>query len=203
MNKDYLIDPVAKGGRFLNKAVFLDRDGTINVEKSYLYKIEDFEFLPGVLDGMKLLQGNGYLLIIATNQSGIARGYYTEEDFKRLNTWMLDELKQHGIFVEKVFYCPHHPDAFVEAYKTDCNCRKPKLGMFEDAIEEFWIDLGKSYAIGDKIRDSTLCHECGCQGYLIGNHEKLEVVKRVKDGAYPNIRWAEDLLRCAQDIVSK
>ncbi|MCR5587732.1 MAG: HAD family hydrolase, partial [Lachnospiraceae bacterium] len=128
----------------MNKAVFLDRDGTINVEKNYLYKIEDFVFLPGVIEGLKLLQDAGFLLIIITNQSGIARGYYTEEDFKILNNWMLNKLAENGINITKVYYCPHLPDAKIEEYRRDCDCRKPKLGLFYRAIKEYNIDIGKS-----------------------------------------------------------
>ena len=90
----------------MNKAIFLDRDGTINVDKKYLHKIEDFEFLPGVLDGMKMLQNAGYLLIVITNQSGIGRGYYSEKDFEILNSWMLGELESKGIHIARVFRLP-------------------------------------------------------------------------------------------------
>ena len=104
----------------MNKAVFLDRDGTINVEKNYLHKIEDFEFLSGVIEGLSLLNNSGYKLIIITNQSGIGRGYYTENDFITLNNWMLDVLKSNGIIISKVYYCPHLPDAKIEKYRMDC-----------------------------------------------------------------------------------
>ena len=184
----------------MNKAVFLDRDGTINVEKNYLYKIEDFEFLPGVIEGLKLLQDAGYLLIIITNQSGIARGYYTEEDFNRLNNWMLNQLAEYGINITKVYYCPHLPDATVKEYRIDCECRKPKLGMYYQAIRDYDIDLGQSYAIGDKIRDCAICETTECKGYLIGKNEKNEVICSVRQGANKNVRYESSLLECAKGI---
>lgn len=152
-----------------NKAVFLDRDGTINVDKHYLYKIEDFEFLPGVIDGLRSLQEAGYLLIVVTNQSGIGRGYYTEADFHRLNDWMVQELKLHGVDITAVYYCPHLPDAAVEEYRIECQCRKPKLGMYYQAAEEWNIDFAQSIAIGDHLRDCEICRVEGCKGFLIGD----------------------------------
>lgn len=186
----------------MNKAVFLDRDGTINIEKHYLYKVEDFEFLPGVVDALKDLQQAGYLLIITTNQSGIARGYYTEQDFQRLNEWMVTTLKQQGVIITDVYYCPHLPDAQVEAYRKDCNCRKPKLGMYEQAIIDHDIDLSQSYAIGDKIRDCAICESTACEGYLIENNEKIEIIEDVRMGKYARIFYANNLIEAAKHIVN-
>lgn len=183
------------------KAIFLDRDGTINVEKNYLYRIEDFEFLPGVIEGLKLFQDAGYLLIIITNQSGIGRGFYTEEDFQILNTWMIAELKRKGIDIDKVYYCPHLPNATIEKYRIDCNCRKPAIGLYEKAMNDFDIDMEKSFAIGDKIRDCAICEKMNCNGYLIGNNEKTNIIQAVKNGDYKNIAYEKDLLECAKLIV--
>lgn len=185
----------------MNKAVFLDRDGTLNVEKHYLYKIEDFEFLPGVIEGLKLLQEAGYLLIVITNQSGIGRGYYSEEDFNILNHWMLETLEENGVTVNAVYYCPHLPDAQVAKYRKECECRKPKLGMFLQAIEDFEIDLNKSYAIGDKIRDCAICKESSCCGFLIYDNEKPDVIESVKKGEYQRIKYRTNFLNCCKEIV--
>ena len=165
----------------MNKAVFLDRDGTINVDKGYLYRISDFEFLPGAVDALRMLQNAGYLLIIITNQSGIARGYYTEEDFMILNDWMKNELMKHGVKISGVYYCPHLPDAEVERYRKVCSCRKPETGLFERAVHDFDIDLSKSYAVGDKERDCSICLKSECRGFLIGRdvmslHEAAEII---------------------------
>lgn len=185
----------------MNKAIFLDRDGTINVEKNYLYKIEDFEFLPGVIEGLKLLQNAGYILVIITNQSGIGRGYYTENDFDKLNRWMLDYLASKGINIAKVYYCPHLPDAKVEEYKKDCDCRKPGLGLYMQAINDFNIDVNSSYVIGDKIRDCAICLKTGCKGFLVGNNEKKEIIMEVENSSYSNIAHKNTFMDCVQSIT--
>ena len=128
------------------KAVFVDRDGVINVEKNYLYKIEDFEFIHGVFDSLKYLQDNGYKLFIITNQSGIGRGYYTVEDFNNLTVWMLEKLKNKGIGISQVELCPHAPN-------EECTCRKPLTGMIDRILRNHKIDLDNSWLIGDKSSD--------------------------------------------------
>ena len=132
----------------MNKAVFLDRDGVINVEKNYVYKIEDFEFMPDIFDLCKKYQQEGYLLFVITNQAGIARGYYTEEQFHILTDWMLKQFEEQGVLIKKVYFCPHHPDITGE-----CECRKPNPGMILQAAKEFDIDLSESILVGDKESD--------------------------------------------------
>lgn len=163
-----------------NKAVFLDRDGTINVDKHYLFRKEDFVFLPDVLPAMRLFQEKGYLLVVVTNQSGIGRGYYTEEDLLSLNRWMMDRLQREGIVLSGIYYCPHLPDAPVEQYRRVCDCRKPGTGLYHRAAEELDIDLSKSIVVGDKMRDLTLADEIpGCRAYLVGNEiTLLDVAKK-------------------------
>lgn len=161
------------------KAVFLDRDGTINADKNYLYRIEDFEFLPGAVEALRLLQASGYLLIIITNQSGIARGYFTEEDFMKLTDFMLAELEKSGVKISAVYYCPHLPDGEVPEYRKVCSCRKPKTGLFEQAVKDFGIDLSESFAIGDKPRDCAVCETTPCRGFLIGGESTCANVKSV------------------------
>lgn len=130
------------------KALFLDRDGTINVEKNYVYKIEDFEFQPGIFDLIRQYQKEGYLIFVITNQSGIARKYYSEQDFDTLNKWMLEQFEAEGINITKVYYCPHHPEI-----TGSCKCRKPKAGMINTAITQFNLSAVNSVLIGDKKRD--------------------------------------------------
>lgn len=186
----------------MNKACFLDRDGTINIDKNYLYRKEDFEFLLGAVDGLRMIQNNGFKLIIITNQSGIAKDYYSEADFHVLSDWMANSLSKQGISIEKVYYCPHHPEASNHNYGFDCNCRKPKLGLFEKAIKEFNIDLSKSYAIGDKLRDCEICKVSECRGFLIGLSENPQEIQRVRNGKVKRIRYAENLLECAKLILN-
>ena len=131
-----------------NKALFLDRDGTINIEKNYIYKIEDFTFIDGIFELILHYQNLGFLIVVITNQSGIARGFYSENDFLKLTEWMVGRFNEKGISIAKVYHCPHHPDI-----TGACNCRKPQPGMILQAAEEFSIDLENSVLIGDKKRD--------------------------------------------------
>jgi len=137
----------------MNKALFLDRDGVINKEKDYVYKIEDFEFIEGVFEALKAFQEAGYLLIIITNQAGIARGYYTENDFEILNNWMLDQFRKYGIEIKKVYYDPTHPENGVGKYKRESQFRKPNPGMILQAKQDFNLDLSASILVGDKESD--------------------------------------------------
>jgi len=132
----------------MHKALFLDRDGVINVEKNYLYKKDDFEFIDGVFELCQHFQELGYLIFVVTNQSGIARKYYSEDDFVKLTEWMITAFKEKGIEIQKVYFCPHHPDI-----SGECRCRKPEPGMILDATKEFDIDLSQSLLVGDKERD--------------------------------------------------
>ncbi len=137
----------------LSKALFLDRDGVINKDKNYLYKIDDFEFIEGIFEVCKFFQDKGFMIFVITNQSGIGRGYYSEDDFLKLTKWMIEEFKNKNVRIEKVYYCPHHPTNAKEKYKIECECRKPKAGMILKAKKEFNINLEKSILIGDKKRD--------------------------------------------------
>lgn len=155
----------------MDKAVFLDRDGTINVDKDYLYKIEDFEYLPGAVEGLRLLQELGYLLIVITNQSGIARGFYTEKDYQALDQWMKDDLESKGVTITASYYCPHLPGSPIKEYDVLCDCRKPSLGLYYKAIKDWDLDIDKCIAIGDKERDLEICKVSGCKGYLLSESE--------------------------------
>lgn len=164
----------------MNRAVFLDRDGTINVEKNYLYKVEDFEFLPKVLDGLKMLYDAGYLLIVITNQSGIARGYYTEYEYNKLTDYMKQKCADYGVIFTDILYCPHLKGAIVPEYDKECGCRKPAIGLFKQAVKKHDIDLSESYAIGDNMRDLAICDGTGCKGYLIGEADHTEASWKVE-----------------------
>jgi D-glycero-D-manno-heptose 1,7-bisphosphate phosphatase len=156
----------------MNKALFLDRDGVINVEKSYVHKIEDFEFVDGIFELTKYFQDQGYLIIVITNQAGIGRGYYTEEDFRKLNNWMIDQFKQRGIMITDVYYCPFHPTHGVGEYKRDSFNRKPNPGMILDAKIRFNINLSKSLLIGDKDSDIEAGQNAGIgRSYLLNQKD--------------------------------
>ena len=141
-----------------NKAVFLDRDGIINYDYGYVSKISDFKLIPGTLESLKYLKNKNFLIFIVTNQSGIGRGLYTEDDFIQLNEYMLNLFLEQEIIIDKVFYCPHKPE-------DNCLCRKPKPGMIKKALREFSIKKEKSIMIGDKISDI----ECGKKAKISKN----------------------------------
>lgn len=137
-------------------ALFLDRDGVVNIEKNYLHKIEEFEFMEGIFDLCHKYQKLGYLIVIVTNQSGIARGYYSEEDFASLTRWMVDVFEREGISIAQVLHCPHHPDI-----SGACSCRKPEPGMLLEAAKAHAIDLEHSVMVGDSERDIVAAHRAG------------------------------------------
>ena len=136
-----------------NKVVFLDRDGVINIDKGYVYQKKDFIFINGVIEALQYLQSLNYELIVVTNQSGIARGFFEEKDFKSLSNYMLETLKSSNILIKDIFFCPHLPNAAIKKYDKICSCRKPKSGMIEDAIKKHNIDRENSILIGDSQRD--------------------------------------------------
>lgn len=137
----------------MNKAVFLDRDGVINIDHGYTSKPEDFEFIPGVFEMCQTMQASGYKLVVVTNQSGIGRGYYTEETFLHLSQWMKERFLSQGIDISGIYFCPHHPHNAQGEYLQDCECRKPQPGMLLQATRELELDLSRSVMIGDKESD--------------------------------------------------
>ena len=142
------------------KTIFLDRDGVINKEINYLYKIDDFEFIDGIFDACLYFQSLEYKIIIITNQSGISRGYYTENDYQKVTQWMLDQFKYKSINILDIFHCPHGPD-------STCDCRKPKPGMFLKAKAIHNTDMEKSWMIGDKERDIIAANSAGIDNTIL------------------------------------
>lgn len=135
-----------------NKAIFLDRDGTLNIDYGYVHHIDDFQFIDGVIATLRKLKQQGYLLVVVTNQSGIARGYFTEQQFLQLTEWMDWSLAEQDVELDGIYYCPHHPEGKGE-YRQHCDCRKPQAGMLFDAIEALDIDPRQSLMVGDKMED--------------------------------------------------
>ena len=157
------------------KVVFLDRDGVINKEVGYLHKVDDFEFIDGVFVSCLNFQSLGYQMIIVTNQSGIGRGYYDESDFYQLTKWMLAQFKQHGVNILDVFFCPHGPE-------SDCDCRKPKPGMFIQANSKYDIDMENSWMIGDKEADIQAANMAGISNTVLvkSGHQINEKTSKAK-----------------------
>jgi D-glycero-D-manno-heptose 1,7-bisphosphate phosphatase len=162
----------------MKRAAFLDRDGTINVEKEYLYQAADFEFIPGSPEAIRLLNQAGFMVVVVTNQSGVARGYYTEEDVENLHRHIDRELESSGAHIDAWLYCPHHP-AGRGSYALPCDCRKPLPGMLLEAAARYDIDLANSTMIGDKLADIEAGKAAGCRtilvrtGYGIGEEQQV------------------------------
>lgn len=162
----------------MKKCIFLDRDGNINVEKEYLHKIEDFEFEIGAKEAIKIFKELGYLVVVVTNQSGIARGYYGEDDVENLHSYINNELGKIGAEVDAFYYCPHHPTKGIGEYLKDCACRKPELGMFELARKSLDIDYRDSIIVGDKMSDVEAGLRLGMRPVLVRTGHGLEEEKK-------------------------
>ncbi|WGW01084.1 D-glycero-beta-D-manno-heptose 1,7-bisphosphate 7-phosphatase [Vibrio sp. YMD68] len=148
-------------------AVFLDRDGVINVDHGYVNDEHDFEFIDGVFDATKQLQKMGYMLVLVTNQSGIARGMFDEERFLSLTQWMDWNFVDHGVEFDGFYYCPHHAEHGIAEYKQDCECRKPKPGMFISARNDLDIDMANSIMVGDKAEDMMAAEAAGIETKIL------------------------------------
>ena len=151
----------------MTAALFLDRDGVINIEKNYVHKVEDFEFVPGIFELCQAALDQSYLIFVVTNQAGIGRGYYTVEQFEHLTCWMLAEFEARDITISKVYHCPYHPDAGIGDYKRDSYDRKPNPGMILSAEKEFSVDLKNSILIGDKLSDIQAANNAGLSTALL------------------------------------
>lgn len=165
----------------MKRAIFLDRDGTINIEKDYLYKIEDLEFEKNAVKALQIFKKLGYILIVITNQSGIARAYFSEEDLHKFNEGMNNILKENEAGIDEFYFCPHHPDKGIGIYKKECDCRKPNNKLIEQAIEKYNIDRSRSYMIGDKFSDIEAGIRSGLKTVLVktgyGEEEQYKIDK--------------------------
>ena len=157
------------------KTIFLDRDGVINKETGYLHKIEDFKFINGVFEACQHYEQLGYKIIIVTNQSGISRGHYSEDDFRNITDWMITQFNKNNIQILDTFHCPHLPD-------SGCNCRKPKPGMLLEAKKKYNINMLESWMIGDKETDITAAISSGINNTILvkSGHKINEADSRAK-----------------------
>ncbi|MEK8090141.1 D-glycero-beta-D-manno-heptose 1,7-bisphosphate 7-phosphatase [Thermithiobacillus plumbiphilus] len=145
----------------LKRALFLDRDGVINKDFGHVHQLRDFEFVDGIFSLCQSFQAAGYLIVVVTNQAGIARGMYSEHDFHQLSEWMLSRFADKGVFISAVYFCPHHPSFGTSA--TQCTCRKPEPGMILRARTDLDLDLGNSILIGDHESDVRAAHAAGVE----------------------------------------
>ena len=145
----------------MKKALFLDRDGVINEDIGYLHRPEEFRFKDGIFELCRAAKERGYLLIVATNQSGIARGYYSEEEYQKLTNWMRERFLEKGVLIDEIYHCPFYPDEKLGVYGVDSPDRKPNPGMFLKAREQYDLDMGRCVAVGDRETDVEAAHKAG------------------------------------------
>jgi D-glycero-D-manno-heptose 1,7-bisphosphate phosphatase len=176
----------------MRRAGFIDRDGVLNEDRAYVHRIEDFHFIPGAIEALRRLQQAGFLLVLVTNQSGIARGLFTEADYQQLDRHIRERLLQSGVSLDSVQYCPHLPDAAVEQYRRDCECRKPRPGMILTAATELDIDLPRSFFVGDRKSDIEAGRAAGVgRCFLVRSGQSLSAADiLLADGVY------DDLAQC-------
>jgi len=175
------------------KAIILDRDGTLIEDKDYAYKIEDFELLPGVIEGLKILQKN-FLLFIVTNQSGIGRGYYTDKEFHKFNDHLIRILKENQIRIERTFYCPH-------VKEDNCECKKPKIKYIREIVDGWNVDIKNSWVIGDHPSDILFGINAGARTvYLISGHGKKHFHELEDEGIKPTM-ISSNFLNTAKKII--
>ena len=155
------------------KVLFLDRDGVINKDLNYVHKKDDFYFKYGIFKLLKKALEKNYEIIIITNQSGIGRGFYSEEDFWDLMSWVQKIFLKKKILIKKIYFCPHHPTHAIGKYKKVCKCRKPNSLLFEKAKKEFNIDMQKSIMIGDKESDLEAAEKAGVSKLILLNAVKM------------------------------
>lgn len=164
------------------KVVFLDRDGVLNIDKGYLYKPEELVWVPGSKEAVALLCKAGFIVLVATNQSGIARGYYTVEDMHKLHAYMEAAFQAVGGHISRFYFCPHYKDGKIAAYAVECNCRKPKPGMLLQGLADYKADKAHSFMIGDSPKDVQAAEAAGIKGYLFpGGNLKTFVESVLKD----------------------
>ena len=163
----------------MKPAIFFDRDGVLNHDLGYVHKPSDFKWIDGAIEAIKFLNHNGYLVIIVTNQSGLARGYFSKEDLNNLHNWMNGVLLKKGARVDKIYYCPHHPDGLVENYSIKCSCRKPEPGMIFQAINDLKVEASASFLIGDKESDLQAAQSAGIKGYLFEGGDLFNFLKEI------------------------
>ena len=183
----------------MNRAVFLDRDGVITYDPPhYAHKLSQLKLISRSADAIRLLNENGFVVIVVSNQAGIAYGYYQEEDALLFNQAMKEKLEKDGAYIDSIYYCPHHPEAKIERYRIDCNCRKPKPGMLKRAEKELDVDLKHSFLVGDKLSDIEAGKRAGCKTIMVRTGHGVDELKN-KEIKYNYV--ANDLYGAVEHIL--
>jgi D-glycero-D-manno-heptose 1,7-bisphosphate phosphatase len=183
-----------------NKACFLDRDGVLIEEVNYLSSPSQIHIFENSYKALKLLKDNGYIIIIITNQAGVARGYFDEDNIQTIHNEIDRLLSIENLIIDKYYYCPHHPEGTVEKYSIKCNCRKPAPGLIHQAVKDFNIDLKQSFLIGDKMSDINSAKNAGCFSILVKTGHGLEYTKTAEEN---NIHIKENILDAVKSFISK
>ena len=181
----------------MERAVFLDRDGTIIEHIDYVYDCSQVKFIPRASEAIRLLNESGFKVIIITNQPGVARGYFTEETVREINKYIQECLAKQGARIDEAYYCPHHTEGIIEEYVKECDCRKPKPGMIERAVREVGIDLECSFVIGDRNIDVEAGDRAGCKTILLTGKDPLnneEEIAPIADYVAPDLYEAVEWL---------
>lgn len=181
------------------KIIFLDRDGVITADPPhYAHRIDQLSLIPGSAEAIRLLNENGFTVIVITNQSGVAKGMYKEEDICIFNTEMQNRLIKMGAHIDAIYYCPHHPEGITPEYRKDCDCRKPKPGMLLKACEDMKLHLKGSYLVGDKWSDINAGRSAGCTTILVMTGHGMDEYTNIKGRAH---YYADDLLSAVKNII--
>lgn len=181
------------------KAVFLDRDGTINEEVDFLHRPEEMALIPGAARAIRRLREGGFFVVVVTNQSGVGRGYYSEADVENLHRHMAEELAQEGASIDAWYFCPHHPEKAMESYRVECDCRKPLPGMLHAGAADLDINLSASYMVGDKLADIGAARAAGCFPILVATGYGQGVAAKLPAG----VPFVADLAAAADFILSR
>ncbi|WP_376796341.1 D-glycero-alpha-D-manno-heptose-1,7-bisphosphate 7-phosphatase [Thermogemmatispora sp.] len=149
------------------RAVFLDRDGTLVYPVPYPRRLQDLRLYENIGPGLRCLQALGYALVVITNQSGLARGYFSQDDLQRMHAYLYQELGRQGVYLDAIYYCPHHPEGVIPALAIQCGCRKPQPGLVLQAAADLGLDLARSWFVGDILDDVEAGNRAGCRTVLV------------------------------------